>query len=85
MRWRGETIEQWKTRAAKWQRIFALVPHQLHNGNWVWLEPIEKKLVFMPNDRFESVYRLAGDTFDIHRIADRPPPPVGIRASGGSK
>lgn len=38
MRWRGETEEQRKAREREGVRRFALLPTQMHDGTWVWLE-----------------------------------------------
>ena len=51
MRWRGETEKQ---REDRWQdgiRVFAIIPVQLDDGDWVWLEWYWSYLVKLPNLR----------------------------------
>lgn len=38
MRWSGETAAQRKARMGAWRWAFALVPVQMSDGLWVWLE-----------------------------------------------
>lgn len=38
MIWSGETYEQAKSRWSDGVECFALVPRQMADGNWVWLE-----------------------------------------------
>jgi len=38
MIFKGETPEQARLRAMKGVRRFAIFPHQLNSGQWVWLE-----------------------------------------------
>lgn len=39
MRWKGETRAQWRDRLIEdGERLFAWLPVQMDNGQWVWLE-----------------------------------------------
>jgi len=76
MQWSGETENQWKTRTLEWHRAFAVLPTQMDNGKWVWLEPYWIRRMPVPNgwrwDRQEWAH-------GIMPLPDppmtRPPPP----------
>lgn len=40
MRWQGETEAQWEQRVSQWHPHFCLIPRQMPNGGWIWLERI---------------------------------------------
>jgi hypothetical protein len=44
----GETLRQRRAREDSmmtWRSIFAVVPHHLESGEWVWLERIERRAI----------------------------------------
>lgn len=38
MRWQGETDDMMMARWRAGVRCFAILPHMMHDGKWVWLE-----------------------------------------------
>ncbi|WPZ28996.1 hypothetical protein T8A63_15385 [Sulfitobacter sp. OXR-159] len=59
MKWRGETQDQWVKRMATWRRWFAWHPVQMDNGDWVWLQSVERIVDHYrgPFLRLDCVYR----------------------------
>lgn len=79
MRFKGETLDQFGERAEKnWFRQFALFPHQMHNGEWVWLEVYEVRLRMTPAGRCVWEKRPTGSNwnvpFDTSSNLPAPPP-----------
>lgn len=79
MRWKGETPEMRQARMGAWKWGFALVPVQMSDGTWVWLEWYHVR----PRRPFEAVpirrpvRRVAGSTWEPDEWP-RPGPPAGL-------
>jgi hypothetical protein len=46
VRWRGQTQEERDAIERKfryWHRVFAFIPHHLNDGDWAWLEHVERR------------------------------------------
>ena len=76
MECRGETMEQWEARARslgiKW---FALLPAQMHDGRWVWLDWFVSRA--RPNMRGGlnwDNYRMGEAIPEVFRPMGPPPP-----------
>lgn len=75
MKWGGETSDQREARMMKWHRCFLLIPAQMDNGRWVWLETVWR--IAEPNCRGGLKIRFSDN---IERPSDRlgptsaPPP-----------
>lgn len=74
MKWQGETRDQWEARAkAEGIKQFALLPAQMHDGEWVWLESfISRARSNCRGGLWWDNYRMAETMPDINV---RPPPP----------
>jgi hypothetical protein len=76
MIWNGETSTQRETRLQTWQTYYALVPHQMETGEWVWRTHYESRLVIGFNKRY-WINRIAGSDY-VHpstKVIGRPPSP----------
>lgn len=71
MRWRGETEDQTKKRLSEWHKHFCLVPTQMPNGDWIWLEHCWRKLLIGMNGRWCFQYRDG----PYPEFVSTPPPP----------
>lgn len=76
MKWNGETETQRNQRQAKGVRCIAVLPTQMHDGTWVWLEKYWAGLWFGPNNNRWWVRSLVRDDC-VRKVIDRPPPPEG--------
>lgn len=76
MKWAGETDQQWRRRVMSGFRRFALVPAQMVDGQWVWLEHYWS--VALPDFRGGFVFRNgvsiddAMPSNDTHTFPPRP-------------
>ena len=75
MRWPGETPAARFLRAFRdWQTAFALLPMQMSDGSWVWLERYEWKMYRTPIG--EDYHRRAlGSAWEPPGPPTGPPPP----------
>lgn len=82
MQWNGETQDAWETRAKTTGiRVFALVPMQMHNGQWVWLETYVAKAYHnlrggLNWERYRYSDPALNRHAEKHAPADRPPAPT---------
>ncbi len=84
MRWNGETYEQKTNRLTEeWTVCFALLPKQMHDGGWIWLEQYENLAVHQRGSYYRPPYRrMIGDTWNDPLEMGRPPSPSPMKSSG---
>lgn len=57
MKWKGETEEQRERRISNWHRHFCLLPTQMRDGKWVWLETVWARIRRQPAGSVYWEYR----------------------------
>jgi hypothetical protein len=77
MRFNGETVDQCMEREANEGVCrFAIIPHQMESGEWVWLERYWAFLHRAPNQRiFWRRYLTQAEGIEARSLR-RPPPPT---------
>lgn len=79
MRWSGETMEQAEQRWYKGVQRFAVLPTQMMDGSWVWLEKYWAVYEKLPNNGWR--WRCALNLEDAQLPPRSPPVPPNFRSS----